>query len=207
MSTPTAEEVEDFLLSCRYGELEEVKEFVEKFGREAVVEAKDERGNTCLHMCCGNGHLDVLEYLLPFTPAATISQTNEAGSPPLHWAILNNHVAIVRYLVEWPEEKGGGILLLKQKSKAGRDAFSEALFAGEGKEEVAGWIEGYLWRIEGGDEDEQEGKGGGGGGGDGVEGGDDEIKVEDGDEVAKEEAEAVDEIVERTAEVDIAKTS
>jgi hypothetical protein len=33
----------------------------------------------------------------------------------------------------------------------GRDAFAEALFAGEGKEEVAGWIEGYLWKIEGDD--------------------------------------------------------
>jgi hypothetical protein len=27
------------------------------------------------------------------------------------------------------------------------------MFAGEGKEEVAGWIEGYLWKIEGDDDE------------------------------------------------------
>lgn len=30
-----------------------------------------------------------------------------------------------------------------------RDAFTEALFAGEGKEEVAGYIEGFLFKAEG----------------------------------------------------------
>jgi ankyrin repeat protein len=56
-TTPTQEEVEDFLLSCRYGELEEVTAFVEKFGAEAVVDARDDRGNSAVHMCCGNGHV------------------------------------------------------------------------------------------------------------------------------------------------------
>ena len=40
----------------------------------------------------------------------------------------------------------------QQQSAAKRDAFAEALFHGEGKEEVAGWIEGYLFKIEGGDD-------------------------------------------------------
>ena len=57
MSTPSEEIVDEFLLSCRYGELDEVKEFVEKYGKEAVVVAKDNRGNTALHMCCANGHV------------------------------------------------------------------------------------------------------------------------------------------------------
>lgn len=56
-TAPTAEQAEDVLLSCRYGELDEVKEFVETFGAQAIVDARDERGNTVLHMCCGNGHL------------------------------------------------------------------------------------------------------------------------------------------------------
>lgn len=55
-TTPSPEEVEDLLLSCRYGELEEVTSFVEKFGAEAVVNARDDRGNTAVHMCSGNGH-------------------------------------------------------------------------------------------------------------------------------------------------------
>ena len=46
----------------------------------------------------------------------------------------------------------------QQKNAAGRDAFAEALFAGEGKEEVAGWIEGFLWRVEGGEAEEGTGK-------------------------------------------------
>ena len=59
-ATPSPEEVDDFLLSCRYGELEEVTAFVEKFGAEAVVNARDDRGNTAVHMCSGNGHVGKL---------------------------------------------------------------------------------------------------------------------------------------------------
>jgi len=56
-STPTQEQVEEFLLSCRYGELEEAQAFVEKFGEGAVESARDNRGNSAVHMCCGNGHV------------------------------------------------------------------------------------------------------------------------------------------------------
>lgn len=50
---------------------------------------------------------------------------------------------------------------------------------------MSGWIEGYLWKIEG-DEDELPKEEDG------------EVQVEAGDTVSKEEAEAVDEIVDRT---------
>ena len=50
------EEVEDVLLSCRYGDLEDVQAFVEKFGDEPLKSARDDRGNNVIHMCCGNGH-------------------------------------------------------------------------------------------------------------------------------------------------------
>jgi hypothetical protein len=56
-TTPTQEQVEEFLLSCRYGELEEAQAFVEKFGEGAVESARDDRGNSAVHMCCGNGHV------------------------------------------------------------------------------------------------------------------------------------------------------
>lgn len=55
--SPTAEQIEDVLLSCRYGELDEVKAFVEEFGWDPISSARDDRGNTVLHMCCGNGHV------------------------------------------------------------------------------------------------------------------------------------------------------
>lgn len=54
---PSQEQLEDLLLSCRYGELDEVKAFVEEFGAESISAARDDRGNTVLHMCCGNGHV------------------------------------------------------------------------------------------------------------------------------------------------------
>ena len=55
---PSQEEVDDVLLSCRFGELAELRQFVDSFGPEAFVEGvKDERGTTGLHYICGNGHL------------------------------------------------------------------------------------------------------------------------------------------------------
>lgn len=90
---------------------------------------------------------------------------------------------------------------LQQKNRAGRDAFSEALFAGEGKEEVAGYIEGYLWKAEGGDDEELPGKAGE----DDAEEEGEEIKMVAGDEVTKDEAEVVDEIVEKTKGVELDK--
>jgi ankyrin repeat protein len=57
MAKPTEEESQEFLLSCRYGELDEVKEFVAKFGSDVVSDIRDDRGNSALHMICGNGHL------------------------------------------------------------------------------------------------------------------------------------------------------
>jgi hypothetical protein len=37
----------------------------------------------------------------------------------------------------------------QQKNGAGRDAFDESMWAGEGREEVSGWIEGYLGKLTG----------------------------------------------------------
>ncbi|WVR08004.1 hypothetical protein IAU60_005048 [Kwoniella sp. DSM 27419] len=173
---PTTEEVEDILLSARYGELDEIKDFVNKYGEGPLETARDERGNTVLHMCCGNGHLDVLKHLIPLVPNSLLQQTNEAGSPPIHWAVANNHVTCVQALVELPEEQGGGLPLLK------------SIFAGEGKEEVSGWIEGYLYRVEGGDDEDDRAP-------------DSEVKAMEGDDMVKAEAEAVDELAEQTEEV------
>ncbi|WVW86871.1 hypothetical protein I302_108926 [Kwoniella bestiolae CBS 10118] len=196
--SPSTEGIEEVLLSARYGELDELKEFVEKFGAQPLAEAKDERGNTVLHMCCGNGHIDVLNYLIPLLPKEVLSRTNEAGSPPLHWAVSNNHVSCVKALVELPEEQGGGLRLLKQTNANKRDAFAESIFAGEGKEEVSGWIEGYLYKVEGGDdEEEQPSKDAS------VEEGEGEVKVIEGDDMVKEEAEKVDELVDKTEGVHI----
>lgn len=57
MAKATQEELDDILLSCRFGELDEVKEFAQKYGYEPFAEVRDDRGNTALHMICGNGHV------------------------------------------------------------------------------------------------------------------------------------------------------
>lgn len=54
---PTPDDLEELLLITRYGELDELKSFIEKFGTNPLVQARDEDGNTVLHMVCGNGHL------------------------------------------------------------------------------------------------------------------------------------------------------
>jgi len=54
---PTQEDIEELLLIARYGELDELKSFIEKFGTKPLTDARDEDGNTILHMVCGNGHL------------------------------------------------------------------------------------------------------------------------------------------------------
>lgn len=53
---PSAALLEDIILSARYGELEEVESFLSSFGIQPLADARDERGNGCLHMAAANGH-------------------------------------------------------------------------------------------------------------------------------------------------------
>ena len=60
--SPTPEDTEELLLIARYGELDELKSFIEKFGTKPLTDARDEDGNTVLHMVCGNGHLGATDF-------------------------------------------------------------------------------------------------------------------------------------------------
>jgi hypothetical protein len=57
---PSIDELEDIILSARYGEIEEIQQFVQKFGAETLAAARDDRGNGCLHMAAANGHKGAL---------------------------------------------------------------------------------------------------------------------------------------------------
>lgn len=57
VATPSHEELEELMLNCRYGEMEEVEAFIGQYGWKPVGEVRDENGNTILHMICGNGHI------------------------------------------------------------------------------------------------------------------------------------------------------
>ena len=54
---PSAEDNDDVLLAGRYGELDDVREYVKSHGSEPLATIRDENENTILHMVCGNGHL------------------------------------------------------------------------------------------------------------------------------------------------------
>ncbi|KAJ7686065.1 ankyrin [Mycena rosella] len=138
MSTPTTDEKDEFLLSCRYGDLDDVKQFVAQFGSDAAAEIRDDNGNTALHMLCGNGHADLLDYLLPIIPPVLLSARNSSESTPLHWAAVNSHLDVVKKLVQF--QGGPGIDLIDIKNAAGRSPLAEA--------ELAGWDEGAQWLVQ-----------------------------------------------------------
>ncbi|KAG5351358.1 hypothetical protein C0989_006874 [Termitomyces sp. Mn162] len=134
---PSAEDNDDLLLASRYGDLDDVREYVKNHGSEPLATIRDENENTILHMVCGNGHLDVLEYLLPLVPSSLLAGQNNAKSTPLHWAALNKHLAVVQKLVEYPA--GPGVDLIDIKNKAGHTPLGEA--------ELAEWDEGATWLV------------------------------------------------------------
>lgn len=68
-STPSADELDDLLLDCRYGELEGVTQFLKTYGVSALADARDERGNTIMHMCAANGHDGAFYFLFDIYPA------------------------------------------------------------------------------------------------------------------------------------------
>lgn len=164
MLVPTDDEKDDCLISCRYGDLDGVQDFVKKFGPESLASVRDDNANSILHMVCGNGHLgerpsicislpsyvgtpylifercttDVLDYLLPIIPTSLLAVQNNPGSTPLHWASLNSHLLIAQRLVEFPG--GPGIDLIDIKNAAGRSPLAEA--------ELAGWHEGAKWFVQ-----------------------------------------------------------
>jgi len=129
---------DELLLSCRYGDIEDIRQFVHTFGPAHLSTIRDQNGNTILHMICGNGHVDVLEYVLPLVTPALLATQNHAKSTPLHWAALNSQLAIAQQLVEFPG--GPGIDLIEIKNAAGRSPLGEA--------ELAGWEEGAKWLVQ-----------------------------------------------------------
>ncbi|TNY17712.1 hypothetical protein DMC30DRAFT_369363, partial [Rhodotorula diobovata] len=101
--TPSQDEL-DALLECfRYGDVAEgdfddIRRFTEQYGDEWLHKAKDDRGNTPLHMAGGNGHEEIVSWLLPRLPPSALTAQNTALSTPLHWAALNYHLPVLELL-------------------------------------------------------------------------------------------------------------
>jgi uncharacterized protein len=62
--TPSPDDTEELLLACRYGDIEDVRSFLERFGTVPISHARDENENTVLHMAAANGHAG--EFLLTY---------------------------------------------------------------------------------------------------------------------------------------------
>ncbi|KAH8827819.1 ankyrin repeat-containing domain protein [Flagelloscypha sp. PMI_526] len=138
MAHPSLDENDDVLLGCRYGDLDDVRDYISRFGVSHLAAIRDDNGNSILHMLCANGHTELLEYLLPILPTSLLSVQNASGSTALHWAALNSHLSIVQKLVEFPD--GPGVDLIDIKNKAGRSPLAEA--------ENVGWDEGAKWLVQ-----------------------------------------------------------
>ncbi|KAE9963450.1 hypothetical protein BLS_009269 [Venturia inaequalis] len=135
MSFLAEEEIDDVLYCARANDLEELKSFIStldtKYTSESpasiILAAVDsETGNNAAHYACGNGHQDVIKYLLSQFPAdsspsskSLLIAQNKAGNTALHWAALNGHLEMVKLLLQ----SGADVSIL---NVVGHDAVYEA---------------------------------------------------------------------------------
>lgn len=113
--------------ACRVGAGEEAQNIIARYTGEsnplsrflrAVLAATDDlSGNTALHLCCANGHIDLVRLLLRHQ--APIDATNYSGSTPLHYASVTGQLDVVQELLEREAEPVIG-------NKYGRTALDEA---------------------------------------------------------------------------------
>ncbi|QDS68848.1 hypothetical protein FKW77_007252 [Venturia effusa] len=131
----TEEEIDDVLYSARTNDLEELKPFIStlhtKYTSETpasiILAAVDaETGNNAAHYACGNGHIDIIKYLLSQFPSDSnppsktlLTARNKAGNTALHWAALHGHLEIVKLLLL----SGADVSIL---NAVGHDAVYEA---------------------------------------------------------------------------------
>ena len=57
----TDDDYEDIFIACRYGDIEDIRQFITDFGSEPLSTLRDRNGNTILHMICGNGHVRFIQ--------------------------------------------------------------------------------------------------------------------------------------------------
>jgi hypothetical protein len=50
-------EKDDIFLACRYGDLDEIEQYVRRWGKEIFSDLRDDNGNCVLHMVSANGHV------------------------------------------------------------------------------------------------------------------------------------------------------
>lgn len=129
---------EEVIFAARLNEVEEVEEAIKDFGVEAILNARDERSNSILHMLSANNHLDLLKKVVgkdddfiskhKSTLAATLLHQNESKSTALHWAATNGNKELAVYLCELAKKIEGDTEhnLTFSTNQSGLSAASEA---------------------------------------------------------------------------------
>ncbi|XP_033634633.1 death-associated protein kinase 1-like isoform X1 [Asterias rubens] len=101
-SDPLEDNDESFVLMAVFhavedGNLQGIKELVENL-TTFDPNQKNKHGETALHMASGQGHKDIVEYLL--TKGSTIDIKDKHGDNAIYWAARQGQVALIEYLKE-----------------------------------------------------------------------------------------------------------
>lgn len=67
---PSDKDKNELLLSCRYGELENIEQLVQKLGSDNASNIRDDNNNTILHMVCANGHIGMFKNITVSSPTS-----------------------------------------------------------------------------------------------------------------------------------------
>ncbi|KAI9105426.1 ankyrin repeat-containing domain protein [Phlyctochytrium arcticum] len=106
-------DVDEFVTSARYGELDDLKATVSAYLSTQNLDLSTAptatlrtlftqalpNGNTALHMAAANGQIEVVKFLIPPMTPGDINQINLDGSTALHWAALNGKLDCVELLL------------------------------------------------------------------------------------------------------------
>jgi ankyrin repeat protein len=96
-------ELEDFVSACHYGNLSKVKEIIEKheeIPEKNYVNGKSSGGETGLHKAAGEGHEDIVKFLLDIEPDAVNNKTG-SGETPLHRAAYKGEYGVAEILLRY----------------------------------------------------------------------------------------------------------
>ncbi|QLG70724.1 hypothetical protein HG535_0A06660 [Zygotorulaspora mrakii] len=103
------EDQDAIILDARAGDLESLKEIFSTLIHPSLItscECTTSRSSP-LHMAAGNGHLEVVRYLLESVKSNAkdasalkcfVNKKNETGNTALHWASLNDKLEVVELL-------------------------------------------------------------------------------------------------------------
>lgn len=105
------EDQDAIILDARAGDLESLKEIFSTLIHPSLIASCEDSTShsTPLHMASGNGHLEVVKFLVDSVNSNSkdeaqlkefINKKNETGNTALHWASLNNKLDIVKFLCD-----------------------------------------------------------------------------------------------------------